>query len=234
METISLTATKRTVKGKPVQKLRKAGKIPAVLYGHKVESSDLEINEREFAKVFKQAGESTLVNLTFEGQVRPVLIHDVQNHYLNGQPIHVDFYAVNMTEKLKAKIPLHFTGESAAVKTLGGSFVRNYTEVEVECLPADLPHSIEVDISALTTFEDAIHVSDLKVSDKVQILSPAEEVVATVAAPRSEEELAALAEKPEDVDLTKAVEGLVKPTDEAAVAEGDKDKKEPKDKESKE
>ncbi|MBX4205474.1 MAG: 50S ribosomal protein L25 [Candidatus Doudnabacteria bacterium] len=207
---ISLTATKRTVKGKANGKLRKAGKLPAVLYGHKVETSDLELNEREFAKVFKLAGESTLVNLSLDGQSRPVLIHDVQNHYLNDQPIHVDFYAVNMNEKLKATVPLHFEGEAPAVKALGGILLTNISEVEVECLPADLPHAITVDIGVLNTFDDAIHISDLKVADKVEILGSPDEVVASVSAPRTEAELASLSEKPVVEDVTQ-VEGVVKP-----------------------
>jgi large subunit ribosomal protein L25 len=162
---IAIIATKRTIKGKATSKLRKAGQLPAVLYGHKVETQDLELSEREFAKIFKQAGESTLVNLTVDGQSRPVLIHDVQNHYLTDKPIHVDFYAVNMDEKLKAHVPVHFLGEAPAVKSLGGVLVKNLSEIEVECLPADLPHAIEVDISILDNFEKAVYVRDLKVSE---------------------------------------------------------------------
>jgi large subunit ribosomal protein L25 len=215
MEQISLTATKRAAKGKLNAKIRKSGKLPAVLYGHNLETSSIEINEREFAKVFKAAGESTLVNLTVDAKTQPVLIQEVQHHYLHGQPIHVDFYAVNMSEKLKAKIPLHFVGESQAIKALGGTLVKNLAEVEVECLPGDLPHQFEIDIAVLNTFEDAIHVRDLNVSDKVQILTPADEVVVTVAAPRTDEEMAALSEKPVVEDVTK-VEGVVKPEAPAA------------------
>jgi large subunit ribosomal protein L25 len=207
---IAIIATKRTIKGKATSKLRKAGLLPAVLYGHKVETQDLELSEREFAKIFKLAGESTLVNLTVDGQSRPVLIHEVQNHYLTDKPIHVDFYAVNMDEKLKAHVPVHFLGEAPAVKSLGGVLVKNLSEIEVECLPADLPHAIEVDISILDNFEKAVYVRDLKVSDKVQILTSADDMVTNVAAPRSEAELASLSEKPMVEDVTQ-VEGLVKP-----------------------
>ncbi|HEX5430265.1 MAG TPA: 50S ribosomal protein L25/general stress protein Ctc [Patescibacteria group bacterium] len=207
---IAITANKRTVKGKAAAKLRKTGKLPGVLYGHNLSNAEIEIDEREFLKVFRAAGESTLVKLTYEGKTQPVLIQEVQRHFLHGQPIHVDFYAVNMTEKLKANIPLHFVGESQAVKALGGTLVKNLSEIEVECLPGDLPHEFEVDISALNTFEDDIHVSDLKVSDKVEVLTPGDEVVATVTAPRSEEEMASLSEKPVVEDVSK-VEGVVKP-----------------------
>lgn len=197
------------------------------MYGHNVENQTIEINERDFAKAFKTAGESTIVNLVVDGKTQPVLIQEVQNHYLNGQPIHVDFYAVNMSEKLKVKVPLHFTGESAAVKTMGGTLVKNLTEVEVECLPTDLPHEIDVDITPLNTFDDAIRVSDLKVSGKVALLVKPEEVVVLVAPPRTEEEMASLnAEVKEDVT---AVEGVVKP--EPVAAEGaEQPKKEPEEK----
>jgi large subunit ribosomal protein L25 len=214
MAQITINAAKRTVSGKPVNKIRKQGKIPAVVYGHKTESTNLEVNALEFAKAFRQAGESTIVNLSVEGQNTPVLIHDVHHHYLTEQPIHVDFYAVNMTEKLTATVVLHFIGESQAVKALGGTLAKNLAEVEVECLPADLPPFLEVDISGLNTFEDVIRVSDLKVSDKVEIKASPEEVVVRVDAPRSEEEMMGLDEKPVELDVT-AVEGVVKPADAA-------------------
>ncbi len=216
MEQVGITATKRGSTGKKVKALRKAGKLPGVLYGYKVENQQVEVNEKEFAKAFKQAGESTIVNLVVDGKTTPALIQEVQHHYLTDQPIHVDFYAVNMSEKIKVKVPLHFIGESMAVKSLGGTLVKNLSEIEVECLPGDLPHAIEVDITPLNSFEEAIRISDLKVSDKVTILGNPDEVAVTVAPPRSEEELAALSEEVKE-DVT-AVEGVVKPE---APGEGD-------------
>ena len=227
MEKITIAANKRTVTGKPVNKLRKGGVLPAVVYGHNLETTPLEINEREFAKAFKTAGESTIVSLSIDGKTHPVLIHEVQNHYLTDRPIHVDFFAVNMTEKLTATVPLHFIGEAPAVKTLGGVFTRNLSEVEVECLPADLPQSIEVDISSLNTFEDAIRVKDLKVSDKVEIKANPDEFVANVVPPRSEAELAELSQAPVAEDVS-TVEGVVKPADTPADAAAAEDKKEEK------
>jgi large subunit ribosomal protein L25 len=225
MEKIDITAQKRIVLGKKVQSLRTAGKLPAVLYGHNVETQQIEISEKDFSKAFKLAGESTLINLVIEGKTRPVLIHEVQHHYLNDNPIHVDFYAVNMTEKLKVHVPLHFVGVAEAVKALGGTLVKNLSEVEVECLPSDIPHSFEIDISSLNTFEDAIRVSDLKAGSNVTVLTPADEMIANVAAPRTEEELKELSEKPVAEDVTK-VEGVIKPDAAVEAAGGEKaDKK---------
>lgn len=212
MAQITLNATKRAIIGKAVKKLRYAGKIPAVLYGHEVTTQNLELSENEFRKVLKQAGESTIITLSVDGNPTPVLIHDVHDHYLTDQPIHVDFFAVNMKEKLTATIPLHFEGESMAVKTLGGILIKNITELEVECLPIDLPASIIVDISSLKTFEDSIRVADINVGDKVEVKAAGEELIVSVTPPRSEEEMKELDEKPVDVDVTK-VEGVVKPTD---------------------
>ncbi|OGE81915.1 MAG: hypothetical protein A3H72_02005 [Candidatus Doudnabacteria bacterium RIFCSPLOWO2_02_FULL_48_8] len=207
---MTLAATKRNTTGKKVSNLRKTGKLPGVLYGHDVEATSLEVDEKDFLKVFKKAGESTLINLVVDGQARPVLIHEVQNHFLSDYVQHVDFYAVDMTEKLHAKIPLHFVGESPAVKNLGGVLVKNLQEVEVECLPADLPPFIELDISKLAELNQAFRVSGLMVSDKVKILTNADDMVVNVAPPRSEEELKELEQAPVAEDVTK-VEGVIKP-----------------------
>ncbi|HEV8601073.1 MAG TPA: 50S ribosomal protein L25 [Patescibacteria group bacterium] len=228
MDVLALDAVKRVATGKQVKKLRTEGKLPAVLYGHDLETEQVEINEKDFLKLFKKAGENTLVSLVIDGKTRPVLIHDVQNHYLTGHPSHVDFYAVNMTEKLRARIPVHFVGESPAVKALGGILVKNTSEVEVECLPGDLPQNFEVDISRLNTFEDAIRISDLSVSDKVKILAHPDELVINAVPPRSEAELEELKEKPVVEDVTK-VEGVAQP-EPAATTEGEPETKD-KDKE---
>ncbi len=216
MEKIQLNAKSRDLKATTPKKLRKTGFIPAVLYGHKVPTQPMTVNLNEFEKVLRKAGESTIVDLvTEDGKVHPVLIHDVQVHYLQSTPEHVDFYEVSMTEKLKANVVLEFTGESNAVKALGGVLVRVLNEVEVECLPADLPHNIEVDITPLKTLDDNILVKDLKVSSKVTILTPHEELVVKVQPPRDvEAELSAPV-----VEDVSAVEGAAedKPAPEGEV-----------------
>jgi large subunit ribosomal protein L25 len=185
MEKIELQAQARTADNP--SKLRKQGLIPAVIYGHKVNTEVLTVPYAEFEKVFRKAGESSIITLNVDGQPKNVLIQDVQKHYLNGRFQHVDFYAVSMTEKLRATVPLEFVGVSKAVKENSGILLELIKEVEVECLPGDLPQSIEVDITSLLTFEDAILVKDLKVSDKVAVMSDADSVVVKADPPRDVE-----------------------------------------------
>ena len=188
MEKLELKAQTRKETGRQVGKIRKDGWTPAVLYGKKTENINLAVNANEFEKLLKKAGESTIVELvTDDNKKHSVIIHDVQYHFLNSNPIHVDFFEVSMTEKLKASIALEFIGESKAIKLQGGVLMKLLSEVEVECLPADLPHNIEVSISTLNNFNDAIHVKDLTVSPKVKILTDGEEMVAKIQAPRSVE-----------------------------------------------
>ncbi len=185
---LQLHSQNRSVIRGLVNKLRKGGLLPAELYGHKQANKHLAVNQIEFEKLFRKAGESTIIQLKIEdGGFHNVLVHDVQRHYLTNRPIHVDFYEVSMTERLKATVALEFMGDAAAVKALGGTLVRVLDQVEVECLPGDLPHNIEIDISKLATFEDVIKVSDLLVSDKVKMLTPLEELVAKVQPPRDVE-----------------------------------------------
>lgn len=220
MDKIQLKASIKTEKNN--DKLRKQGLMPAVLYGHNVANASLTVKKAEFDKALRKAGESSIIDLvTDDGKSHPVLIHDIQLHYLTSEPIHADFYQVSMTEKLKAKVALEFVGEAPAVKAQGGVLVKILNEVEVQCLPVDLPHNITVDISSLTDFSKTIHVKDLKISDKVQITTPAEETVAKVQPPRDVE-----AETAAPVDEKAAVE--------AAVAASEKPKAEGEEAEAKE
>lgn len=188
MDKIQLKAMARDIKATTPKKIRKQGLIPAVLYGHKVENQNISVNFGEFEKAFKKAGESTIIDLiTEDGKTHPVLIHDVQAHYLQSTPEHVDFYEVSMTEKLTASVALEFVGESNAVKAMGGVLVKVLNEVEVECLPADLPHNIEVDVTVLKTLQDEIFVKDLKVPAKVTVITLGDELIIKVQPPRDVE-----------------------------------------------
>ena len=190
------------------KKIRKNKKIPAVIYGSDFESIAITVDELEFNKVFEQAGESSLINLSIEGAKKEkVLVQDVQKDPVTLNVIHIDFYKVNMKEKIKTAIPIVEVGESPAIVDLEGTLVTNKDEVEVECLPADLIPEIEVDLSVLKTFDDTIHVSDLKVPAGIEILDDPDEVIFLIQPPRSDEELAELEEEvKEDVESVE-VEG---------------------------
>lgn len=184
-------------------------KIPAVLYGKNINNLSLWVGEKEFQKIYSQAGESTLLKVAIDAKgERNVIIKEVQKDVLSGNPIHVDFYQVRMDEEIEATVEIDFVGEPPAVKELGGVLVKNIDEVDVKCLPGDLPPKIVVDVNLLKTFDDYIYVKNLKVSDKVELLVDPETVVAMVAPPRSEEELAEL-DTEVKADVTQ-VEGVVK------------------------
>jgi large subunit ribosomal protein L25 len=187
---IELDAQERAVIGHKVKHLRASGVLPAVLYGKGQDTIALQVPAKDFERTLKQAGESTLVYLTVGGQVYPTIIHDVARHPLSGMPIHADFYKVRLDEVITAKVPVIFTGDSPAVRDLAGIFIRNVNELEVEALPADLPHEIEVDISKLVNFGDQITLKDIIVVG-AKLIGGEDEIIATVQQPKSEEELAA-------------------------------------------
>lgn len=184
---MDLEVKKREKFGKATKALRAEGLIPAEVYGHGEENAHLSVDAKSFAKVFQEAGENTIINLVYEGNKWPVLIYDVQRDGISGGVAHVDFYKVKMTEKIRASVPLEFIGEAPAVKEKLGVLNRSMSEVEVEVLPADLPHRIEVDLSLLTDLEKNIHISNLKVPSGVRIVAEPEAVVATVVPVREEE-----------------------------------------------
>jgi large subunit ribosomal protein L25 len=200
------------------------GVIPGILYGRGIENIMLWFNRREFNSIYRTTGESTVFKVKPEnGEERNVIIKEVQRDILNGKPIHVDFYQVRMDEEIEATVPLEFVGESAAVKELGGVLVKNMDEIEVKCLPGDLPQKIDVDITKIKTFDDYIYVKDLPISEKVELSVDLDNVVAMVAPPRTEEELADLeTEVKEDVSK---VEGVIKEEKTEEVTEEAKEKK---------
>lgn len=223
MEKFKLNAKVRELTGKAAKRLRVIGEIPAVLYGKKKENQNLSIALHDFRKLYTEAGTSSIVLLDIKDSgTKNVLVQDIDFDPLTNVPRHIDFYEVSMTEKITTNIPLHFVGDSVAVIEQSGTLVTNKDEVEVECLPADLPHEIEVDISVLADFETAIHVRDLKVASGVEIKDDPEEMVATVEPPRSEEEMAELEEPVETPELP-AEEGAE--TEEAPAEESENTEK---------
>ncbi len=195
VDVIELAAQTREARGKQVKAVRAEGNVPAVMYGHGTEAQAVSVGLRSLTKVFGEAGSNKMVALSVDdGKPANVMIQDVQIDSRTGQIIHADFYKVKMNEKIKAEIPLHFTGESTAVYKLEGSLIQGLSTVEVEALPANLPESIEVDITVLDDFDKTIHVSDLTIPGNVELLTDETELIAKVEPPRSDEELEALDE----------------------------------------
>lgn len=170
-----------------VEALRTRALVPAVLYGPKTKPQNVAVPKMEFGKIFNEAGESTVITLDIAGTKTDTLIHDVQFHPVSGDPIHVDFYVFDKDVKQEVEVPIEFTGESPAVKSLGGILVKVLHEITVEALPKDLPQEILVDVSSLSTFEDQIKVSDIKAPTGVEFITDKEEVIALVEEPREEE-----------------------------------------------
>lgn len=201
-----ILAEKRKLVGKGLKSLREKGFIPAILYGPEISSSiPLQIKKEELEEILKKIGSSSMVDLNLEGQKYSVLIQEIQRDPITEEIIHVDFFKPSLKEEIEARVPLVFEGVAPAVKELGGTLVKNVTEIEIKCLPKNLPKEIKVDISKLKTFDDAILVKDLKIPPKVKVLRSPEDILAFVAPPEKvEEELAKpIEEKIEEVEVIK-------------------------------
>jgi len=180
-----LTATTRTEIGKGVARLRKGGRIPAVVFGHGIESIPASLDAHEFDHVRKTAHSNTIVELKIDGKdVHRVMVHGFQIDPRHRHLLHVDLFELKSGEEVTVEVPLHATGESYAVVRLGGSLLHNIDHIRVRALPEKLPESLEYSIESLTDFDAAIHLRDLPLPDGVTLLSDPDEVVAKVAAPR--------------------------------------------------
>ena len=218
---ITLSAKIRSLLGRKVRTLRKKGVLPGVVYGPKLKNISIELNLKEFKKVYREAGESSLITLAIaEGEDealasspsdeigRPkrkkflVLIREVKIEPLTEKPIHVDFYQPSLEKEIEATIPLIFEGVSPAVKELKGTLIKNISELEVKALPQSLPREIKVNVEGLKTLEDDILIKDLKLPEGVKILKdPQEVVVSVVPLEKVEEELEKpIEEKVEEVE----------------------------------
>jgi len=204
----SIEATKREQLGRQAKTLRNEMKIPAVLYGNKVDPQPITVARTPFIKLLNTAGYSSLIDVKINGgEAVKAVLKDVQVHPISMDPIHADFYQVDMSKEMEATVPLEFMGESKAVKQEGGTLVTTIDEVDIRCLPGDLPAKIDVDLSVLNTFEDAITVNDLKLPEGVEVLTDEQLTIANVARPLTEEELKALEESQVGDVSEVAVEG---------------------------
>ncbi len=183
----TLAAEPREVTGKAVKKLRIAGRLPAVVYGHGVDSTNVTIDAHEFDLLRKRVGPNALIDLSVDGKkADPVLINGVQIHPVSRRPLHADLFLVRMTEELTVDVRLVPTGEATAVTQLNGTLLHPTETVRVKALPDHLPQSIEYSIETLVDFDAAIHVRDLSIPADVTLLTDPDEVIAKVQQPRIE------------------------------------------------
>jgi len=187
MENVVLKATPRNATGRQVRALRRSGLLPAVIYGHNVEPISISLEGREAGRVLGRLSSSSLITIDLEGKEYPSLVREKQQNHIKRTLIHVDFMVVSLTEKIRANVSIVLTGNSPAVKDFNAMLINGLSELEVEAFPQDLPESILVDISALVKIGDGIHVRDIVLSDKVQVLDTPDEMIVLATAPAKEE-----------------------------------------------
>lgn len=184
---VELAAEPRELIGKKVRRLRTQGVLPATVYGHDVTPQSIQINAHDFGKVLKAVGRTQLIDLMVGGErARPVFVKQMAIDAKRNAIQHVEFYQANLREKMQTSVPLHFAGESQAVKD-GGILLTLLDHVTVESLPDDVPAGIDVDISVLTDFTGAVHVSELQVPSAVAVVTPGDDLVCKVNPPVAEE-----------------------------------------------
>jgi len=186
MEKVVLKATKRTLLGKQVSQLRRAGQLPGVIYGNKIEPTPISLEAHHAGLVIPHLTTSSIVNIELEGKIIPTLVREKQKNYIKNVYTHIDFQAVSLTETIRAEVSLHFIGLAPAIKEYSAAIVNNIESIEVEALPNDLPERIDVDLSVLGKIGDAIHVRDLVIPTSVTLLTDAEEIVAVATATHEE------------------------------------------------
>jgi large subunit ribosomal protein L25 len=187
MEKIVLKAAKRNVVGNKVGALRRQGKLPAVLYGHRIETTPILLDAFEGAQTLSHLTSSSLVTIDLDGKQYLAQVREKQRDIIKNRLVHVDFQIVSLTEKMRTKVGIELTGTAPAVKNFNAVIHNVLTALEVECMAQDLPKRIAVDISSLAELGDSVHVRDLVLSEKVKILTDPEEVVAIATASKQEE-----------------------------------------------
>ena len=186
MEKVVLKATRREALGRKVGALRRAGKLPAVLYGHGVKSTPIMLDAHEAALRLSHLTSSSLVMVDLDGKEYPALVREKQKDYIKNRLLHLDFQVISMTEKITTKVGIELTGTAAAVKAFNAVIITVLNELEVECMPQDLPARVVIDISDLAEVGAGIHVRDVVISDKVKILDDPAEMIVVATATREE------------------------------------------------
>jgi large subunit ribosomal protein L25 len=207
--------------GKRSRRLLREGKLPAIVYGHNTDPTPITLDRLEFQKVFIKSGRTHLVDLAIEDRTEKVLVREIQTHPRRLGPIHVDFYQVNLQEKIEVEVPVHLIGESAPVKRGDADILQPIHSIRVECLPSEIPEAFEVDISPLEEIEMELRISDLSVPKGVTVLADATDLVVKIVHKRElkvEEEVPA-AEAAVPAEGEAAAEGEAPAAGEAAETE---------------
>ena len=192
MEKVTIKAERRDVIGKQVKAMRRAGKLPAVIYGRHTDPINVSLDAHSASLVLGRLTSSSLVTIDLDGKEYPALVREKQRDYIKNRLLHVDFLTVSLTETLRASVAVNLVGVSTAVKDYNAVLVLNLQSLEVECLPTDLPERIDIDIAVLARPGDGIRVRDVKVSDKVRLLDDPDTMVAVATFAKVEEEGAAV------------------------------------------
>ncbi|MDP3729445.1 MAG: 50S ribosomal protein L25 [bacterium] len=206
---MELAVQKRDTLGRGVHALRKQGMVPGELYGKGLPNIHVSVPLKEFKKVFKSAGENTVIQVMLDEKKHPALIHDVSYDGVTDEVISVDFHQIRMDQKLKVHVPIMFVGESSAIKEKNGLLIKAMQELEIEALPTDIPQSFKADISVITEIGQSVKVKDIDIPSSVKVFVDYETVVATVTAKVTEEEELAMQQK-----ASVGVEGLKVETEE--------------------
>jgi len=206
MKGLELEVSKRDITGKKVRFLRRQGFIPGNIYGHGIESIAVQTDTKALKQLLSHTGQTDLISLNLPGAKAPtkVLLRDIQRNPRNNELLHIDFYQVRMTDKIKADVPLVLVGEAPALKKVkGSSLLQLIDTLHIEALPDDLPHNVEVDVSVLDEIDHVIQIKDIPLSKGVTLFSDEDQVVVKVAEARKieEEVVEAIAEEAEEVEV---------------------------------
>lgn len=209
MDKIVIQATPRSVVGKQVRALRREGLLPAVLYGPHIKPITISMDAHTSSQTLKHMTASSLVTIELEGKEYPALVREKQRNFITNKLLHIDFQVVSMTETLRTKVGIQLEGDAPVIESFDAILINGLEELEVECLPQDLPERIIVDVSSLKNIGDAIHVRDIFISDKVEILDDKDEMIVLATSTYEEpveEELEEGAEEPEVIERGKKEE----------------------------
>jgi len=206
MEKVLIKAEKRTITGKKVKNIRLAGKVPAVIYGGKLKSLSISLDKRDTTNTLNKVSGSTILTIDIEGEEHAALVREIQQDYIKGKLLHIDFLAVSLKEKLRTNVSISLVGDAPVLEEYSALIVSGLDQIEVECFPQDLPEVIEVDVSVLEELGAAIYMKDIPTIENVEFLSDPEDLIAVASAIKEEVE-----EVVEEEELLEEVEEGAEP-----------------------